>query len=132
MKISRYREPSGLILTHFGGRHTYDDAINALEELNQMTEGSSVIYEIVVHDDDIKIEVSEEQITSLRGKVRRAFLKYTKGALAFVANSDFVFGLCRQLELMMDNANIVVSVFRSEELARRWIKEIQSIQERQE
>ena len=129
MKISRYREPSGLILTHFGNRHTYDDAIQALNELVDLTRGSSEIYEIVIHEDDLSIDVSETQITSIRDKVKSTFINYKKGALAFVANTDFIFGLCRQLEIMMDNANIAVSVFRSEELARQWIKEMQSIHE---
>ena len=53
MKISRYREPTGLILTHFGSRHTYDDAVNALNELTEITKGSSRIYEIVIHEDDL-------------------------------------------------------------------------------
>ncbi len=127
MKISRYREPSGLILTHFGHLHTYDDAINALSELNEMTKGSSEVYEIVIHEDDFKIAVEKKQINSIRSKVQSTFQQYEKGALAFVANVDLIFGLCRQLEIMMENDGIAVSVFRSEELARKWIKEIQSM-----
>ena len=118
-------------MTHFGNRHTYEDAIDALDELNALTEGSSEIYEIVIHEDDLIIDVKKDQIKSLRGKVQSTFKKYQKGALAFVANTDLVFGLCRQLQIMMENDSIAVSVFRSEELARSWIKEIQSIHKRQ-
>ena len=127
MKISRYREPSGLILTHFGKRHTYDDAIGALTEITEMTEGSSEIYEIIIHDDDFSIDVSEDSLKSLPGKVQSTFGTYARGALAFVANIDLVFGLCRQLEMLMENAAIQVAVFRSEALARSWIAEIQSL-----
>ena len=94
-----------------------------------MTQGSSEIYEIVIHEDDLSIDVNDTQIISIRDKVKSTFVNYKKGALAFVANTDFIFGLCRQLEIMMENVNIAVSVFRSEELARQWIKEMQSIHE---
>lgn len=132
MIISRYRESSGLVVTHFGSRHTYDDAINALNELIEMTKGSPEIYEIVIHEDDITIDVSDTQIVSLQEKVLSTFQNYQKGALAFVADIDLVFGLCRQLEIMMENADIAISVFRSEELARKWIKEIQTIHNKQQ
>ena len=114
-------------MTHFGNLHTYDDAINALSELNEMTKGSSEVYEIVIHEDDFKIDVDKNQIKSIRSKVKSTFQHYNKGALAFVANTDLIFGLCRQLEIMMDNDRIAVSVFRSEKLARKWIKEIQAM-----
>ena len=127
MKISRYREPSGLILTHFGNRHTYDDAIDALDELTEMTKGSSTIYEIIIHEDDFTIDVNRDKIEAIRGKVQTTFQQYNKGALAFVSNIELVFGLCRQLQMMTENENLAISVFRTEELARKWIKEIQSM-----
>jgi hypothetical protein len=128
MKISRQQEPSGLVLTRFGGNHSYEDATNALTELVQMTEESGQVFEIVVHQDDFTIDLEDEQIINLREKVRSAFNSYKKGGLAFVSNKDLVFGFCRQLGLMMENENIAIAVFRTEELAREWIKEIQVIQ----
>jgi hypothetical protein len=130
MKISRFREPSGLILTHFGRRHTFDDAMGALNELVEITSGSSEIYDIVIHEDDLEIDLSGNQMVDLRERVKETFRKYQRGALAFVANADFVFGLCRQLELMMGSDSIAVSVFRTEELARKWINEMQSLHNR--
>ena len=127
MKISRYREPSGLILTHFGNRHTYEDAVGALDELTEMTKGSTVVYEIVIHEDDFTIDVKNDQIEAIRNKVYSTFQQYNKGALAFVSNIELVFGLCHQLQIMMKNENVVVSVFRTEGLARQWIKEIKSV-----
>jgi hypothetical protein len=115
-------------LTHFGHLHTYDDAINALDELLEMTKESSEVYEIVIHEDDFKISVDKNQIDSIRSKVQSTFQQYKHGALAFVANIDLIFGLCRQLEIMMENDGIAVSAFRSEELARKWIKEMQTMQ----
>ena len=128
MKISRQQEPSGLVLTRFGGNHSTEDALDALTELVQMTEKSGQVYEIVVHEDDFTIDLGDEQIIDIRERVRLAFTNYKKGGLAFVSNKDLIFGLCRQLGLMMDNENIAVAVFRTEELARKWIEEIQSLQ----
>ena len=127
MKISRYREPSGLILTHFGSRHTYEDAIGALSELSEINKGSPEIYEIVIHEEDLLIDVSREKIEELKERVKEAFRSYRKGAVAFVAKKDLIFGMCRQLELIMDNEKIAIAVFRTEQLAREWIKEIQHI-----
>ena len=127
MKISRDVEPTGLIVTHFGSRHTYDDAIDALNELVEITRGSSEVYEIIIHEHDLEIDVSDKHITELRGKVKSTFNEYTKGALAFVASADYIFGLCRQLQMMIENECIAASVFRTEELARKWITEMQSM-----
>lgn len=128
MKISRHREPSGLVVTRFGGRHTYEDANAALLELREMTGESPSVYEIVVHDDDLTIDLSRAEVEALKSDVISTFSSYQRGGLAFVANVDVVFGLCRQLEFMMENARIAISVFRSEELARQWIEEIRSIE----
>jgi hypothetical protein len=52
MKIKRTIEESGLVITHFGGKHTYEDAIDALHELEKIHEGRNDLYEIAVNADD--------------------------------------------------------------------------------
>ena len=53
--------------------------------------------------------------------------KITKGALAFVSDEDFVFGLCRQLQIRVDNDFIQMCVFRTEDTARTWLNEMRSL-----
>lgn len=124
MITHRHMEGSGLIITHFGGKHTYDDAMNALEELQEMLGEKDEVYEIILHSDDLKTTLSKEQEAVLREQLRHAYRNYNRGAIAFVSNKDWMYGACRQFEIMMENEKIAISVFRSEELARKWIDEI--------
>ena len=131
MKTKRQVEQDGLIVTHFCGLHTYKDAIKALNELVELNDGRKSIYEIIVNDEDIKLEFSREEEQDLIGKVESNYAKYDNGALAVVAYSDFVFGMSRMLEISVHNERMAISVFRSEELARKWIGEIKGLQSRQ-
>jgi len=123
----RYIEKDGLIITNFGGMHTYADAVEALNELLEINKGKNQIYEIVLNDDDIKISFSVEEEKMIAEKVRTTFEKFELGALAVVATQDFVFGISRILATTIENERIAVSVFGSEELARKWIQEMREM-----
>lgn len=127
MKKQRQIEKDGLIVTNFGGLHTYKDAEEALIELLEINKDKKQIYEIVVNDDDLKLEFTREEEQLLVGMVKSTFQEFERGALAIVASHDFVFGLSRVLEITIENERIAVSVFRSEDLARKWIQEIRSM-----
>ena len=127
MKKQRQIEKDGLIVTHFGGLHTYDDAEESLNELLEINKGKKQLYEIVINDDDIKLDFTRAEEQLISNKVKYAFEKFERGALAVVANSDFVFGLTRMLSITIENEQIVISVFRSESLARKWIQEIRML-----
>lgn len=127
MKKQRHIEKDGLIVTLFGGPHTYEDAKEALNELLKINKGKKAIYEIVINDDDITLDVSRKEEQLVVDNVKSTFEKFEHGALAIVANYDFVFGLSRVLAATIENERIVVSVFRSEDLARKWIQEIREM-----
>ena len=131
MKIKRQIEKDGLIVTHFGGLHTYNDAVEAFDELVELNKGSKSIFEIAVNDDDIKMDFSREEEESLVSKINATFSKFDMGALAIVASSDLVFGLSRVIEMSIQNERIAISVFRSEALARKWIQEIKELHNQQ-
>jgi hypothetical protein len=63
----------------------------------------------------------------ITGKVISTFEHFERGALAVVANSDYIFGLTRMLTATVENELIAISVFRSEALARKWIQEIREL-----
>ncbi|MDY6954485.1 MAG: hypothetical protein SWE60_23520 [Thermodesulfobacteriota bacterium] len=127
MKIRRHIEKDGLIVTQFGGVHTYKDALESLDELLALNKGSPAIYEIVVNDDTIELDFSREEEKALSGKVKAVFSHFDAGALAIVAKNDLVFGLSRMLQMSIDNERIAVAVFRSDLLARKWIDEIRKL-----
>jgi hypothetical protein len=60
-------------------------------------------------------------------RVISTFETSERGALAVVAKNDMVFALTRMLSTTIENERIAISVFRSEELARKWIQEIRTI-----
>ncbi len=127
MKRQRYIEKDGLIVTRFGKEHTYNDAAEALDELLKINLGKNEIYEIVINDDDLKLNFSRDEIDLLVEKVESTFGRFEHGALAIVAGRDFAFGMSRMLQMSIANEKIAVSVFRSEELARKWIQEIKAM-----
>lgn len=127
MKKQRLIEKDGVIVTHFGGLHTYVAAKEALDELLEINKGKKQIYEIVINDDDIRLDFSKEEEQSINDKVKSTFGKFERGALAVVANQDFVFALSRMLSTAIENERIPISVFRSEELARKWIQEMRAM-----
>ena len=127
MKLKRHKEKDNLIITHFGGRHTYDDAIEALNELIEINKGSKDIYELVINSDDIELDFTQSEVWLLADKMKSIFQNFERGASAVVANTDFIFGMCRMLQTMIDNDRIAVSAFRTEELARKWIQEIRTL-----
>ncbi|MBU0985826.1 MAG: hypothetical protein KKH68_01125 [Proteobacteria bacterium] len=127
MKKQRQIEKDGLIVTHFGGLHTYEDAAEALNELLEINKGKKQIYEIVINDDDIKLDFTRVEEQLIFGKVKSTFENFDHGALAVVANHDIVFGLSRMLAITIENEQIAVSVFRSEDLARKWIQEMRAM-----
>ena len=127
MTKHRQIETDGLIVTHFSGTHTYQDAIKALDELLELNKGASEIYEIVINDYDLKIKFSPNERELIGHKVESTFSHFKKGALAVVAKHDLAFGLSRMLEMSVNNELITVAVFRSEDLARKWIQEIRGL-----
>jgi len=92
-----------------------------------LNKGKESIYEIVINLDDIKLQFTRGEEQLLYDKVESTYSTFAKGALAVVASSDFVFAMSRLLENSIQNERIAISVFRSDELARRWIIEMREL-----
>ena len=129
MIIKRYVEPDGLIVTHFGGKHTFKDAVDALKDLSTLNAGNSEIYEIVINNEDIAIEFGKQEISNIAEVVENAFSQFDRGGLAIVAQNSLAFGLSRMLEMSIINDQITIAVFRTELLARQWIAEMRMLHE---
>jgi hypothetical protein len=92
-----------------------------------LNKGNESIYEVVINEEDISLHFTKEEEQLLIKKVESVYSSFLNGALAVVANNDFVFGMSRLLEFSIQNERIAISIFRSEELARRWIDEIREL-----
>lgn len=130
MKKQRRVEKDGLIVTHFGGLHTYADAKEALDELLRINKGKKEIYEIVINEDDIELQFSTTEEQLISQKVNSTFEKFERGALAVVAGSDYVFGMTRMVDNDTEENHIAVSVFRTEDSARKWIQNLMAVHDR--
>ena len=127
MKIKREIEKDGLIVTHFGGPHTFKDAEAALNELLEINRNKNQIYEIVVNHDDLVLQITRTEEQLISKTVKNTFQQFERGALAVVPKNDYIFGLTRMLSTTIDNEHIPISVFRSETLARKWIQEMRDL-----
>ena len=124
MAISRKKEEDGLIVTLFSGTHTYNDAVQALDDLLLINRDEHEIFELVINSRDIELVFSRSEEKLIAEKIEETFSHFESGGLAIVAKTDLVFGLSRVLQSSIENERIAVAVFRSEELARRWIEEV--------
>jgi len=124
MATHRIKEEDGLIVTRFSGKHTFRDASLALDELLVLNTGESEIFELVINSEDIEIAFTRVEEKLIAEKTEDAFSQFESGGLAIVAKTDLVFGLSRVLQSSIDNERIAIAVFRSEELARKWIEEV--------
>ncbi len=124
MAIHRIKEEDGLIVTNFSGKHTYNDAVQALDDLLLMKRDEHEIFELVINCKDIQLVFSRAEEKLIAEKIQETFSHFESGGLAIVAKTDLVFGLSRVLQSSIENERIAVAVFRSEELARRWIEEV--------
>lgn len=127
MLKNRIVEEDGLIVTRFSGTHTYKDAVQALDAILAINRGHSEIYEIVINEDDLRLEFIEEELKLLNARVVSTFGNFERGGLAVVSNIDFIFGMTRMLESTVKNESIAIAVFRTEKLAREWILEIRGL-----
>lgn len=85
------------------------------------------IYELVLHSDDVKLLMDSNKSTTSAETLKIVMEEIKRGAIAFVSDRDYIFGLCRQLEIRLENEFIQMCVFRTEETARKWLHEMQSL-----
>ena len=126
MPHSRHVDPDGIVITRFTGSVTLDELIEIQNELvNYARDGE--IYELVIHPDDILLIQNPDESVISADNVLKITKKLKKGAIAFVADNDFIYGVCRQLQMRVENEYFQLSVFRTEETALRWLNEIKTL-----
>lgn len=125
MPHSRFVDADGVLITTLSGVVTLKEMIELEDETRSYVHGED-IYELVLHSDDVEIALDMNESIISANHVKSILNEFRNGAIAFVSDRDFIFGLCRQLEIRAQNEFIQMSVFPTEETARKWLLEIQS------
>jgi hypothetical protein len=125
MPHSRVVDADGVLITTLSGVVTLKEMIELEEELRSYVRGE-VIYELVLHSNDVEITLDRNESVISANHFKSTLNELRKGAIAFVSDRDFIFGLCRQLQIRAQNEFIQICVFFSEEAARKWLLEMKS------
>jgi hypothetical protein len=125
MPHSRFVDADGVLITKLSGVVTLKEMIELEDELRSYVHGENV-YELVLHSDDVEIALDRNESIISANHVKSILNEFRNGAIAFVSDKDFVFGLCRQLQIRAQNELIQMCVFPTEEAARKWLLEMQS------
>lgn len=125
MPYSRKLDDQGILITTFSGDVRVNESIELQNELVNYSHNGE-IYELVLHPDGVNIEQNIKDSEASAENARSAMKKLKRGAIAFVSNSDYAFGILRQLQMRVENDFIQMAVFRNEETARKWLLEMKN------
>jgi hypothetical protein len=123
MAYTRKRLPNGIVETTVSGEIGVSESKASVKDLASFVIDGT-LYECVIHSDDANIEVSYDQGSSVVSEASALFNSLRSGAIAFVAESPLVFGLCRQLQMRLDNNLVHLAVFKKRETALLWLEEM--------
>lgn len=125
MPHSRHVDSNGILITKLTGVVTLNESIKIQNEMENYVRDEE-IYELVIHPGNSKIlQNSNESIVS-SDNVQKNLEKFKKGAIAFVSKNDYIYAICRQLQMRVENERIQLCVFRTEETALKWLYEIKA------
>ncbi len=123
MVYHREKLDSGIVKTTIDGIMNLELSLSSLDDLTRYINNNR-LFEAVIHTKNAGINVSYDEATPLITKAQEIFNSLEAGAVAFVADTDMMFGLCRQLQLQLESEKMQLAVFRKEESAMQWLQEI--------
>ena len=126
MPHSRNVDENGILITKLSGNVLLKELMELQNELYQYADNDE-IYEMVIHPDSVEVKQDSNESIISADNVKSVMEKFKKGAIAFVANRDYVFGILRQLQMRVQNEFIQMTVFRNEETALKWLIEMKSL-----
>jgi hypothetical protein len=122
---SRYVDTDGNLVTIIFGNVTLDEIKGLQDELTGYLNNGE-LYELVIHKEGVKMNLNSLDAIDSADNLRKIMRVIKKAALAFVSDENFVFGLCRQLQIRSENDFSQICVFRTEDTARKWLNEMRS------
>ena len=125
MPHSRHIDDDGNLVTIISGAVNIGEIVELQNDLlNHAHNGE--IYELIIHQYGVNMNLNSQDAVTSADNLKKNMKNITKGALAFVSDEDFVFGLCRQLQIRVENDYVQMCVFRTEDTARTWLNEMRS------
>ena len=119
------RVVDGVVQTIVEGCMTVDGCVNSIRELDGFI-ADNRLYEMVIYRPGVTADLEFNHQTRIMREAIEMLSPLDHCAVAFVADLDFVYGMCRQLQLQIENDRILMSVFRTEATAWAWINEMRS------
>jgi hypothetical protein len=126
MPITRKIEDKNLIVTVQNDRVSHHAIMQAFDELPKITPNLSEMYELVIITDNIKSDLTNERNQKVIDKAARVYKNFKSATISIVCPTGFSFRFAKQFVDSIVNEKVDVSVFRTEESARKWIDEIRS------
>lgn len=123
MAHSRFTDADGILVTVIFGEIKLDEIKGLQDELPDYFSNGE-LYELVIHNEGVKMSLSSQDSIASADNVKKIMKSVKRAAIAFVTDEDFVFGLCRQLQIRSENDFIQMCAFRTEDTARKWINEM--------
>jgi hypothetical protein len=125
MPHSRFVDSDGILITTLSGVVTLNEFVHLENDLpNYIKDGC--IYELVIHSDDVEVPIGMNDSNNSAKTLKIVMNGLRNGAIAFVSKRDYIFGLCRRMQMLVDNELVQINVFRNEETARKWLNEMKS------
>ncbi len=124
MAITWQFESSNLLVINVSGRVNHHDIIGHLDEIGIAMERWAEISVLVICAKDLQLELLGEHALFVSDNLKQKLCDQQKGILAFVSSADYIYGLCRQLGMRVEGANLIIGTFRTEQEARNWIREV--------
>lgn len=123
MPYTRKVDSHGVLITRLSGVVTIDDLIGLQNEMPDYAKDGE-FFEMVVHEEDMEIMQDSNESKISANNMKRIFNNFKRAAVAFVTDHDLIYGICRQLQMRIENEYIELCVFRNEETAINWLHEI--------
>ena len=123
MPFTRNIDSQGVLITRLTGTVTFQDLIALQNDMPNYAKDEE-FFELVVHEENMEILQDSNQSVASADNIKRVLKGFKRAAIAFVTNRNLVYGLCRQLQMRIENEFIQLCVFRNEETAIKWLHEI--------
>jgi len=125
MPYSRFVDSDGILITTLSGVVTLKELIQLEYDLTSYIK-DGCIYELVIHSDDVEVLIGKNDYNNSSQTLKIVMNELKKGAIAFVSKKDYIFGICRRMQILVENELVQINVFRNEETARKWLHEMKS------
>ena len=121
MPYTRTIDEKGILVTTLSGTVTLDDFIELEKTFPDYTHNGHA-YEIVLHSPGTDISLDQAEASVSAAFFRNIVQDSLHISIAFVSDDPVLFGLCRQLQMRIENPSMEIFVFATESKARAWLE----------